>query len=197
VVDDYRVARDEGSTQLGNEHMLGGSCGTSLRQGEPYKGRLDLRAPEDRFANDDQVEARFEEPIDAPEIEGAILAFMRAWHAGDDEGLKLAAADVVSRTRSYYQRQGVPAFAHPILPPQLARMIAKTIQQLPDRVQGAVTDDTVGSFGDSLRLGIEQELSAYLSDAREDRDNHDQGHIDDLFTKPKAFGCGCSCCSGR
>jgi murein DD-endopeptidase MepM/ murein hydrolase activator NlpD len=126
--------------------------------GSRLKERLDLRAPEDRFATDEEVRERHILPADVPEIEGTISQFFRAWVDGDQSVARSAADTIVNRTRAYFESQGVPSFAHPILPPQFTNGVVKALRSLPAGERASEFDSLVHTFANELRTGVAQEL---------------------------------------
>jgi hypothetical protein len=65
------------------------------------------------------------------------------------------------QTRAHFHTQGVPVFAHPILPRQFVRGVHELIGDLPKRDQAATLSDLVNHFRQDLRPGIAQELELH------------------------------------
>jgi len=130
--------------------------------GVRYDGPLDLRAPEDRFGTDDQVDARFRRPIEVPKIDEAIDEFFWNWQHGDDAGARKQAADILSLTGAHFQQQGVPVFARPILPPQLAGHVADALRRLPKPHQAKEFERLVEAFEPGVRRGVSQEVAQLM-----------------------------------
>jgi len=143
-----------------------------------FEGPLDLRAPEDQFATEDQVEERYRQPVQSLDVEHAINSLMRAWQTGDATGARLAAEEVKGRTRAYFNIQGVPVFAHPILPPQLAHRVREIVQELPLHVRETELNNLANQFGPDLRTAVAQEFARGLSLAvtRAHVESRDGGH---------------------
>lgn len=120
--------------------------------------RLDLRAPEDRFATADQIEERFGRHVDVPGVESAIVRFLRGWADNDRSELGSAADDLVKITRKHFGSQGVPVFAHPILPPQFKQRVADVLSGLPASKRVSEFGFVADAFGGALRTGVKQEL---------------------------------------
>lgn len=156
-----------------------------------FEGPLDLRAPEEQFVTDDQIDRRYREPVQSPEVEKAINSFMRAWHEGDAVGMRLAAEDVKSRTRAHFQMQGVPIIAHPILPPQFVRQVGEMVRELPLHGRETEFDNLADKFGPNLKKAVAQEFAGDLSPTAtrahvESRDGG-QGAQSSLSQIPKAI----------
>jgi hypothetical protein len=136
-------------------------------RGDPRSvGALDLRAPEDLFSADDQVRGRYRWHVKAPEIETAISSFTDAWDAGDEQGARLAATELVNQTRAHFQKQGVPVFAHPVVPPQFVAANARVIDALPSEDRPGVIKDLLEAFDDrGARAGVERQFASLLVSA--------------------------------
>lgn len=132
------------------------SAGGALK---PLARSLDIRAPEDLFASEDQVRDRRHRPVEPQKIAPAIDALLRGWLEGDRDSAKSAADEVARQTRAHFQAQGVPVFAHPILPPQFVHHALELIDELPKSHQAAQLDNLVSHFSQDLQPGVAQELS--------------------------------------
>lgn len=123
-----------------------------------FNGPLDLRAPEDQFSSDDQIEKRHRRVLFAPELDGTIAAFMHTWAQGDEDGARLAAKELVGGTHAHFQAQGVPVFAHPIVPPQFAQAIAGTVRGLPAQFRESAVQSALDAFEGHARQSVEREI---------------------------------------
>lgn len=142
-------------------NIWGALDGAKLRK--RFDERLDIRAPEDMFATDEQVREKFRRPIEQPHLDEAIDGLLRAWLEGDRDRATTAAEEVERRTRAHFQAQGVPVFAHPILPPQFVRSVHEQVDNLPTRERGAAMGDLVTYFRESLRPAVTRELASNSS----------------------------------
>jgi hypothetical protein len=115
--------------------------------------RLDLRAPEDRFATADQIEERFGRHVDVPGVESAIVRFLRGWADNDRSELGSAADDLVKITRKHFGSQGVPVFSRSCR--------CSLSQRVADVLSGLLLRNA------SANLALSQMLSARLADRRE------------------------------
>lgn len=159
-----------------------------VTSGGRFNGPLDLRAPEDQFSSTDQVEKRYRRPLSAPELQSTIAAFMRAWSEGDAESTRVAAKDLVDGTRAHFQSQGVPAFAHPIVPPEFAGLIAEKLLGLPEYFRTNALRSLLAAFEEGERGSVEHEVSIAMSAS---------GDRPDDMKRAGEHGCGCGACAGK
>jgi hypothetical protein len=146
----------------------------------PGLGRLDFRAPEERFATDQQIARRYQEPVRAPALEKAIASFMDSWRAGDEAGATLAANEIKSHTSAYFQQQGVPTVAHPVLPSQFVREVVDAVETLPSSERESRVRGVADRFGPDLRFTVARELAPALTAAMTSRvalDTYDGGSL--------------------
>lgn len=101
-------------------------------------------APEDIFAGEGDTAARHEQEVRSPAIDSAIAAWYDAKDQGDGVGLRTAAKALVDATSAAFRVQGVPTFAHPVLPPQFVMAEVDELRRLPkdhrDSVVGAILE---------------------------------------------------------
>lgn len=126
---------------------------------KPSARSLDIRAPEDLFATEEQVRDRSRRPVEPQKIAPAIDALLRSWLEGDRDSAKSAADEVARQTRAHFQAQGVPVFAHPILPPQFVHHALELIDELPKSRQAAQLENLVSHFSQDLQPSVAQELN--------------------------------------
>jgi hypothetical protein len=178
--------------------LFGRDCSQpSAMTGRGFVGPLDLRAPEDQFSSDEQVETRHRRPLQAPELDGTIAAFMHAWSAGDEDGTRIAAKELVDGTHAHFQAQGVPAFAHPIVPPQFPRAIAETVRRLPGHYQANALRSVLDAFEGHARAGVEREISLALTASGEAPDESEGAVHRKRDAQASGCGCDCSSCAGK
>ena len=90
--------------------------------GRPYQPRrLQFPVPEDIFASDDQVAERHEQEIRSPAIDRAINDWNDAKEQSNSQALRMASKALVDATSAAFKLQGIPTFAHPVLPPQFVK----------------------------------------------------------------------------
>lgn len=128
-----------------------------------FNGPLDLRAPEHRFATDSRIDARFRLPIENIEIDDRTNEFFWAWQNGDDVAARRKAEELLGLTGAHFQRQGVPVFARPILPPQLAGHVADSLRSLPKPQQATEFERLLQVFEPNARRRVSQEVSQLMS----------------------------------
>jgi hypothetical protein len=138
--------------------------------GARFNGPLDLRAPEDQFTSNDQVRARYRLPVQSRGLEESIMTLLQSWQEGDRPRAAEAADEMERQTRAHFQTQGVPVFAHPILPPQFVRGVRELIGDLPKGDQAAAIGDLVNHFRQDLQPGIAQELELHSPAPRQQQD---------------------------
>lgn len=131
----------------------------------PGSGRLDFRAPEDQFVTEQQIAERYHESVSAPAVEKAIASFMDSWRAGDEAGATLAANEIKSHTSAYFQQQGVPTVAHPVLPSQFVREVVDAVETLPSSERETRVRGVADRFGPDLRFAVARELAPALTAA--------------------------------
>jgi murein DD-endopeptidase MepM/ murein hydrolase activator NlpD len=119
---------------------------------------LDLRAPEEQFSSDRDVKLRCGQPIVSNEVEDAISSYFQALDQGDEYGVRQSANEMKDRTRAHFQRQGVPVFAHPVLPPQFVQGVAAMVRHLPDSDRRLEIDNLAGQSGPDLKASVAREL---------------------------------------
>lgn len=158
-----------------------------------FNGPLDLRAPEDQFSSSDQVEKRYRRPLSVPELDSTIAAFLHAWSEGDEESTRIAAKELIDGTHAHFQAQGVPAFAHPIVPPQFAQAIADMVRGLPPHFQENALRGVIEAFEGSARAAVEREISRTVAVRRERADERSVARTSDA----RGSGCGCNAFSGK
>lgn len=127
------------------------------------------RPPEDLFATDDQVRERYRQPVRSRGVEDSIAALLQSWQDGDQSRARDAADEMERLTRSHFAAQGVPVFAHPILPPQFVDSVHTLIGDLSRRDQVAAIGDLVSHFRADLRSGVAQEIQSFSSATPEQR----------------------------
>lgn len=129
--------------------------------GRPYQPRrLQFPVPEDIFASDDDVAERDEKEIRSPAIDRAIDHWNIAKEEGDEHGLRTAAKGIVDATSAAFKLQGVPTFAHPVLPPQFVKAEVASLSGLSgDRRNGAI-GELLNLFDPSARPGGMQQFVA-------------------------------------
>ncbi|MBP6014420.1 MAG: hypothetical protein KBA31_19485 [Alphaproteobacteria bacterium] len=128
--------------------------------------RTIFRAPEDMFADPNDVAQRHADDIRTPAIDSAIAHWNDAKQAGDSEGLRVAAKAIVDATSAAFRVQGVPTHAHPVLPPQFVKAEMKDVGSLPIEYQHGSMRVLLDSFDRSATPGAAQELASHLKAIR-------------------------------
>lgn len=136
--------------------------GGSTRRGHA----LWLRTPEDIFAGAEDVADRHHSEIRSPAIDRAIEDWNTAKAEGDDHGLRAAARAIVDATSATFRQQGVPTFAHPVLPPQFAKAVMKDVDHLPAEHQRSSVRMLSNIFEPGAKMAAEQEFASHLEDLR-------------------------------
>jgi hypothetical protein len=122
--------------------------------------------PEDIFASDDQVAERHEQDVRSPAIDRAIDDWNAAKEQGDESGLHAAAKSIVDATSAAFKLQGVPTFAHPVLPPQFVKAEISELIHLPDGRRRSLVDAIANRFDPSAKLGATQQLATAASSSQ-------------------------------
>jgi hypothetical protein len=119
--------------------------------------------PEDTFASDDQVAERHEQEIRSPAVDRAIGDWTAAKEQGDESGLRAAAKSIVHATSAAFRLRGVPAYAHPVLPPQFVKAEAAAMAHLPRDHQKAIVSALLDKFDPSAKPGGTQQFVTQLA----------------------------------
>ena len=114
--------------------------------------------PEDIFASEDQVAERHKQEIRSPAIDQAINDWNAAKEQSDDDGLRAAAKALVDVTSAAFKLQGVPVYAHPVLPPQFVTAEAADIARLPKEQQQAMVARLLDRFEPSVKTAGTQQF---------------------------------------
>ncbi len=131
--------------------------------------------PEDIFASDDQVAERHEQEIRSPAIDQAIANWNDAREQGDESGLRAAAKSIVDATTAAFKLQGVPLYAHPVLPPQFVKAESIELRNLPHEQQKATVSALLNKFDPSARPGGMQQFAGLLASPAADFMQDDEG----------------------
>lgn len=119
--------------------------------------------PEDIFASEDQVAERHERDIRSPAIDQAIDDWNVAKEEGDENGLRSAAKSIVDATSAAFRLQGVPLYAHPVLPPQFVAAEATSIARLPQDRQRTAVAALLDKFDPSVKPGGTQQFARHIA----------------------------------
>lgn len=150
--------------------------------------------PEDIFAADDQIARRHEEDVHSPAIDSAIADWSDAKQSGDEGALRTAAKAVVDATAATYRLQGVPVFAHPVLPPQFVKAETGSLNGLRADQRKTAVSALLDKFDQSARPMAAQQLMAGLRlspelssrDARGNLNNATTTRLADTYRQPEA-----------
>jgi hypothetical protein len=135
--------------------------------GRPYQPRrLQFPVPEDIFASDDDVTERDEKEIRSPAIDRAIDNWNIAKKEGDEHGLRTAAKGIVNATSAAFKLQGVPTFAHPVLPPQFVKAEAAGLAGLTVERRDGALSNLLSLFDPSVKPGGKAQFDARLNALR-------------------------------
>jgi hypothetical protein len=119
-------------------------------------------APEEQFSTQGQIDKRFHDAVQSPEIDRAMARWHIAKNSGDKESLEDAAKSLVAATAAAYRMQGVPLFAHPPLPPQFVASEAHDIASVPAAHRSAILSNIVEKFEPSVRALASQQFLGKL-----------------------------------
>lgn len=124
--------------------------------------RLHFPVPEDIFASEDQVAERHERDIRSPAIDQAIDDWNVAKEEGDEHGLRTAATAIVNATSAAFKLQGVPTFAHPVLPPQFVKAETSGLVGLPKDRRNDTLNYLLNLFDPSVAPGGRLQFTTQL-----------------------------------
>lgn len=134
-----------------------------LDTGPARARRFTFAVPEDVLAGDDQVAERNDQEVRSPAIDKAINDWNQAKQNGDDAAMHAAARAIVDATSATFKLQGVPTFAHPVLPPQFVKAEAELLRNAPADQRRALVGSFVDTFEPSAKLGAKQQLETGLN----------------------------------
>lgn len=131
--------------------------------------RVIIRTPEDIFTDDDSVARRAQEEVRSVAIDRAIGDWDAARVQGDDDGLRASAGAIVGATSAAFQLQGVPTFAHPVLPPQFVKHEVARLLNLSNGSPRQAAAALLDKFDQSARVGAMQQFTSALAAASANR----------------------------
>ena len=139
--------------------------------------------PEDIFASDDQVAERHEQDVRSPAIDRAIDDWNVAKEQGDESALRDAAKAIVDATSAAFKLQGVPLYAHPVLPPQFVKAEAAGLASFSRDRRNDAFNTLLNLFDPSAKPGGKNQFVASLEPARDPESTGEHGKASDAETR--------------